>query len=99
MMEVCSNGKTVMTTGGTTQHEEAVRLDSAALRDFVDRKWNDEIVPALTDYIAIPAKSPMFDSDWARHGFIERVVTDAVDWVKTQPVKGLTVEIVRLPGR
>jgi acetylornithine deacetylase/succinyl-diaminopimelate desuccinylase-like protein len=98
-MEFCPHGNTLMTPGDSIHHEETTRLDSAALREFVDRKWNDEIVPALTDYIAIPAKSPMFDADWARHGFIERVVTDAVDWVKTQPVKGLKVEIVRMTGR
>ncbi len=28
--------------------------------------WDDEIVPALTRYIAIPAKSPMFDAGLAR---------------------------------
>ena len=83
----------------TPQAEQAVQLDRDALCAFVDRKWNDEIVPALADYIAVPAKSPMFDADWARHGFIERVVTDAVQWVEQQPVKGLKVEIVRLPGR
>ncbi|MDR5802011.1 M20 family metallopeptidase [Caballeronia sp. LZ001] len=88
-----------MTNGDNTQHEEAVRLDSTELQRFVDQKWNDEIVPALTDYIAVPAKSPMFDADWARNGFIERVVTDAVDWVKAQRVTGLKVEIVRLPER
>jgi len=88
-----------MNSGDSTQHEEAVRLDPSALQEFVNRKWDDEIVPALTDYIAVPAKSPMFDVDWARHGFIERVVTDAADWAKRQPVKGLKVEIVRLTGR
>ncbi len=74
-------------------------LDAAQLRNFVERKWNDEIVPALTDYIAVPAKSPAFDPDWARHGFIERVVTEAATWAERQPVRGLRLEIVRLPGR
>ena len=55
--------------------------------------------PQLTDYIAIPAKSPMFDADWARHGFIERVVRDAAQWVERQQVQGLKLEIVRLAGR
>lgn len=68
-----------MTPGDSTLHAETVQLDSAKLCEFVDQKWNDEIVPALTDYIAVPAKSPMFDADWVRHGFIERVVTDALD--------------------
>ncbi|TKC92471.1 M20/M25/M40 family metallo-hydrolase [Trinickia terrae] len=86
-----------MTSAATTS--QTAQLDHDALVAFVDRKWNDEIVPALTDYIAVPAKSPAFDADWARHGFIERVVTDAAQWAETQPVRGLKLEIVRLPGR
>lgn len=88
-----------MISDDTSQQAAAPQLDRGALSAFVERKWNDEIVPALTDYIAVPAKSPMFDADWVRHGFIERVVTDAVQWVEQQPVTGLKVEIVRLAGR
>ncbi|MCY0386524.1 M20 family metallopeptidase [Robbsia sp. Bb-Pol-6] len=77
----------------------ARQLDQAALTTFVERKWHDEIVPALTDYIAVPAKSPAFDPDWVKHGFLERVVTDAAQWAQRQAVRGLKVEVVRLPGR
>ena len=73
--------------------------DASALAAFVDRTWDDEIVPALTDYIAIPAKSPMFDPDWVAHGHIERVVRDAAAWVERKRVAGLKLEIVRLEGR
>ncbi|WP_164963485.1 M20 family metallopeptidase [Rubrivivax sp. JA1026] len=69
------------------------------LADFVDRAWDERIVPALTDYIAVPAKSPMFDADWQAHGHIERVVQDAVAWVESRRVPGLSIEIVRIPGR
>ncbi|MCC9596588.1 MULTISPECIES: M20 family metallopeptidase [unclassified Rubrivivax] len=69
------------------------------LADFVDRAWDERIVPALTDYIAVPAKSPMFDADWQAHGHIERVVQDAVAWVEARRVPGLAIEIVRIPGR
>lgn len=74
-------------------------LDHDKLVTFIERKWNDEILHALTDYIAIPAKSPAFDPDWAKRGYLERVVTDAAQWAERQPVKGLKLEIVRLPGR
>ena len=33
--------------------------------------WQDAIVPALIEYIRIPAKSPHFDRDWQRHGYID----------------------------
>ena len=74
-------------------------LDPKALQDFVDDKWDNEIIPALTDYIAIPAKSPAFDADWEKNAFIERVVRDAAQWVEAQKVSGLKLEVVRLPGR
>ena len=72
---------------------------AAAIAAFCDRHWDDTIVPALIDYIAIPAKSPLFDADWQAHGHLERVVRDAAQWVEQQPVAGLKLEVVRLPGR
>jgi len=74
-------------------------LDPDSLQAFVNEKWDNEIIPALTDYIAIPAKSPAFDPDWASNAYLERVVRDAAQWVEAQKVHGLTLEIVRLPGR
>ena len=73
--------------------------EAVALGAFAERTWDEEIVPALTRYIAVPAKSPMFDADWQKHGYIERVVRDAVEWVERKQVDGLTLEIVRLEGR
>jgi acetylornithine deacetylase/succinyl-diaminopimelate desuccinylase-like protein len=82
----------------TTEHLTPA-LDSAALQTFVDDMWNREIVPALTDYIAIPAKSPAYDPEWAANAFLERVVRDAATWVESKKVAGLKLEVVRLPGR
>jgi len=74
-------------------------LDAAkALADATDQ-WDRDIVRQLADYIAIPAKSPGFDKDWARHGYIDTVVRNAAAWVEAQKVEGLSLEIVRLPGR
>ena len=70
-----------------------------ALGDYAARAWDEEIVPALTDYIAIPAKSPMFDADWAKHGHIDRVIRDAATWVEGKKVAGLKLEVIRLEGR
>ena len=73
--------------------------ESSALAVFADAAWDERIVPALTDYIQVPAKSPMFDADWAAHGHLERVVRDAAAWVEGRRVPGLKLEVVRLEGR
>lgn len=62
-------------------------------------QWNDDIVPRLVDYIRVPAKSPHFDPAWEANGHIEQVIRLAERWVRAQPIAGLEVEIVRLPGR
>ena len=46
--------------------------EATAIAAFASKAWDEQIVPALTDYIAIPAKSPMFDADWQANGHIER---------------------------
>ncbi len=73
--------------------------EAAAIAAFTDRTWDEEIVPALTRYIAVPAKSPMFDPDWERNGHIDRVIRDAAAWVESRQVAGLTLEVVRIEGR
>ncbi len=77
----------------------AALLDSTAVLEQVTQKWDGDIVRQLTDYIAIPAKSPGFDKDWAQHGYIDTVLRNAASWVEAQKVEGLKLEVVRLPGR
>ena len=74
-------------------------LDSTAALAHATEQWDRDIVKQLTDYIAIPAKSPGFDKDWVQHGHLETVLRNAAAWIEAQKVEGLTLEIVRLPGR
>ena len=74
-------------------------LNAAQALGEVSQAWDDDIVSQLTDYISIPAKSPMFDVDWEKNGFIDTVIKNAATWVQSQKVEGLTLEIIRLEGR
>jgi acetylornithine deacetylase/succinyl-diaminopimelate desuccinylase-like protein len=74
-------------------------LNAAQALSQVSRAWDEQIVPQLTDYIGIPAKSPMFDADWAKHGYIDTVMRNTAAWVEAQKVEGLTLEIIRMDGR
>jgi len=74
-------------------------LDSGKVREFVEKTWDESIVPTLTDYITIPAKSPMFDAQWREHGHIDRAVELLRGWAGSRPIEGLRIEVVRLEGR
>ena len=76
-------------------------MDQAKLTRFVDRLWDDEIIPQLVEYIRIPNKSPAFDPDWAKHGHMDRAVALMERWArgKIAQLPGATLEVLRLPGR
>jgi acetylornithine deacetylase/succinyl-diaminopimelate desuccinylase-like protein len=74
-------------------------MDSAKTRDIVSGLWDSQIVPQLVDYIKIPNKSPMFDAQWAQHGYMDQAVALMETWAKAQPIPGMQVEVIRLPGR
>jgi len=65
----------------------------------VTHSWDSGIVAQLQDYIAMPAKSPAFDPQWAAHGWLDKVLLHAATWIEDQKIPGLTLEVVRLPGR
>ena len=65
----------------------------------VSQAWDSDIVQRLKDYVEIPAKSPSFDANWAEAGLLEAVVRNTAQWIEAQRVAGLTLEVVRLPGR
>ena len=74
-------------------------FDSQLAARRLTQAWDDDITRQIQDYIAIPAKSPAFAADWRELGHIETVVRRAAMWVEQQQVAGLTLEVVRLPGR
>jgi acetylornithine deacetylase/succinyl-diaminopimelate desuccinylase-like protein len=74
-------------------------MDNARIDRFICEKWDGDIVGQLIDYIRIPNKSPMFDADWAAHGYMEDAVKLMETWARAQPIKNMQVEVVRLQGR
>ena len=51
------------------------RLPDSALNTtqalaHVSQTWDGDIVQRLSDFIAIPAKSPLVDAYWLAHGYL-----------------------------
>ena len=77
----------------------APALNTTQALEQVSQQWDRDIVGQLKDYIAIPAKSPMFAPDWAEQGLLDTVLRNAATWVEAQKVEGLKLEIIRMEGR
>ena len=74
-------------------------LNTAEAKVFSERVWEQEIVPALCEYILIPNKSQSFEPRWRELGHMDRAVALIESWCRKQPIPGLTVEVVRLGDR
>ena len=74
-------------------------MDNKQATEFVNKMWDDSIIPEISEYIKVPNKSPHFDPDWEKHGHMETAVQMLEAWCKTQAIKGMTIETVRIEGR
>src|SRR5437588_440905 len=74
-------------------------MTAAAASSRIAEFWDQAIVPALVEYIRIPAKSPHFDAEWRAHGHIDAAVALAERWCRRYAVPGMKLEVLRLPGR
>jgi acetylornithine deacetylase/succinyl-diaminopimelate desuccinylase-like protein len=66
------------------------------LSDIGDN-WDSKVMPSLGNFIRVPNCSP----DYVEYDPIEsdKAIKVMVEWVEEQQVKGLTHQVVRLPGR
>lgn len=68
------------------------------LGHFVNDFWDKHILPALSDFVRIPALSVAFDSDWQKNGLLEEALIHVRDWVEAVGLEQCTVERIELEG-
>ena len=68
-------------------------------KHYIDKMWDDSIIPTLMEYIKIPNKSPQFDRDWQAHGYMDQAVNLIANWCKANAIDNMKLDIVRLPNR
>lgn len=74
-------------------------MDHKAVNRHVSQLWEQSIVPALAEYITIPAISAHYDADGSGADAMEQAVELARSWCDDHAPDGATVEVVRLEGR
>jgi len=84
---------------GKTDPGNSMTLSSQTFTQFIDDQWDHSALPELVEYIRIPNKSPMFDSEWQSNGHMDTVVQQFEKWCLAQEIPGMQVEVVQLPDR
>ena len=74
-------------------------MDYTKLQNDINKFWDDEIVPTLTDYIKIPNKSPAFDPQWKENGHMDKVLHLAKEWVEKYRPENSTLHIKEVENR
>jgi acetylornithine deacetylase/succinyl-diaminopimelate desuccinylase-like protein len=76
-------------------------MDAKKTARFMESIWDDAIIPALTEYIRIPNKSPAFEPGWEKAGHMEKAVKLFEAWAteKLKALPGARLEVVRVAGR
>src|SRR6266536_4022012 len=74
-------------------------VDTVQLRTAVNRTWDSDILPSLSDLVRIPAVSVLFDPNWATTGHLDAAAEHVRAWLAARALPDATVEILRLPGR
>jgi len=73
-------------------------MDLQRLSASIGKTWDESIIDRLIAYVRIPNKSPMFDPQWERNGYMEAAVQLMAEWCRAQPLPGASVTIRRVAG-
>jgi len=65
---------------------------------LVEDIFENDALPVLEEYTRIPCLSPDFDPEWSAHGHIQRAAELLRVWSAARPIRGLSVELLELPG-
>jgi len=65
-----------------------------SIKAFVEKTWEESAIPALMDYISIPAVSPNFAKDWKSAGFLMDTLKLAQEWCEDMEIENSKIRII-----
>lgn len=64
-------------------------MDLIKIKDFIEQEFDNNAIPAISEYIKIPNLSRSYDPEWNTNGLLEKAAHFIKDWVLKQNVKNL----------
>jgi len=74
-------------------------MNSEECIKFVNEAWERDIRKTLCQYVEVPNQSPHFDPEWKTNGLQEKAMNLLVDWVKSQKIEGLKLQLHQAENR
>ena len=74
-------------------------MEPTALFNTVSGLWDETVLPSLSEFVAIPAVSPVFDPDWAANGHLAAAVAHVKSWIADRDLPDARLDVVQLPER
>ena len=84
---------------GASEDGERVAMDAKKTADYVQREWNDNVIPSLMDFVRIPNVSPAFDQEWDTNGFQMQAFDLVTKWAEAQKIPNCKIELIKETGR
>lgn len=72
-------------------------LNTQTTKNFVDKFWDEQVIPALSAFIKIPCKTRTLDPDWRNNDYLQQAVTLVHQWIEKQGIPGTRVQVLSLP--
>ena len=68
-------------------------MDDDKIKKFIEKYYDNQIIPNFMEFLKIPNGSPSYDPFWDQTKSIEKAADFLANWVKSQNIKGLTSKI------
>lgn len=66
---------------------------------FINQFWETAILPTLIEYIKIPCKSPAYDKDWYRNGYMQQAIQLITEWCLQHALSDMKLEVIALENK
>lgn len=73
-------------------------MDYSKSTEYINKEFDENVLPTLIDYIKIDNLSPAFDPEWATNGKAEKAAELLSNWALKQGVKGLSSQVMKIEG-
>lgn len=67
--------------------------------NFINNFWDNNVMPSLKDFIRIPSKSPDFDKDWDKNGYIDKAILLVKKWCEQHSLPNMEIKEMKIEGR